>query len=854
MLCSGRIILKKKWIPPLGYRPKDFERKLRSPRSSKPWRDRRAASGGQIEVSPSTAAANIPRGDLVFRPPLGIRDVRPGSPSELLPTFGVSEEHLAAHALPAAGSQVEGGDVLAVAVPRSASHLTLPFGRALNVNVEEIKTYEEGPVPIHLQQFRRSRREAADSIILPRHINRLFHKIMGWSEDLVKVEMDEAPTPNTGGVPSDTAAVRAKEAQESEVPLLRMKYDNVVDKMKYGVLLDNYEKDKFAIEHQLEIAGEKFERKFLDWEGMHVLDQDPSAAVREVLENKASIVMEQPSSFAIPVVNRDCCRGCGALLQDQDENSFGYVRKGDVERYIIEKQQKMRARAEYADRMSELQAHWRKHGRRVGEEWLDFMTQEEFDAFYRDRNAPFVCHRCHALENLGVEGRRRIWSAPDFTDKLRALREKKCVVVLVVDVTDFPGTMVYDLPGLISMNNDVIIAVNKMDCVRNRSFNYRGKDRAVAACLVTERYVRRWVTGIAVQFGLPRHQIKDVIPLSAKRGWNVEALIAAVEEASNLNLRRPTKPIPTYFVGVANVGKSSVINAIAHKLYVPLPPHPESRKVYCTKKAPDGSESVFWRWYTPPNVNQAEMIDIPSRHDKKASKLVTTSSLPGTTVDAVAVRVSLSKGAEKGRAHLFDTPGLLPHWHRHSPLTLLQMRRTLIRKFRNPQCFILVPGNTLFLGGLCAVDVVKGTSRGMLFMVYTSQKVRNAIINTDRSDEFWREQLGRALDPPGSVEQVGDLRLTESRSYLFECYQRNRKRPKADIYFCGLGWVAFCVNEPADVVLRVRTLPGVVHGVREPLRYKDLLAFKGWPKLHLYCMHGKMHLMWFGLCISNLLL
>ncbi|KAH8614200.1 putative 50S ribosome binding GTPase putative Dynamin family [Trypanosoma vivax] len=833
----------KKWSIPLGYRKNEFLRKLRSPRATKPWRDRRISSSGQIEVAP-VAKSHAPRGDLAVQPPIGIRNscnedmtdlarasVSPPCASDAEARIGHSSSAVALDAPP---TTCASGDVLETAVQPPL--VSLPFGRALNVNVEGVKSYEEGPVPIHLQQFRRSRREVAESILLPRHINLLFHKIMGWSEDIAEIETC-GDTINLSDAPSSISEAKPKYSQLSEeqhqsgAKHLRRQYTNLVDKMKYGVLLDSYEKDKFAIEHQLEISGERFERKFLDWEGMHVLDQDPGTHMEEVRENKASIVIDQPSSFRIPVVNRDCCSGCGALLQDRDENSFGYVRRGDIERYIVERQRKMKVKAEYADRMSELQAHWKKHGRCVGEEWLDFMTQEEFDAFYRDRNSPFVCYRCHALENLGVEGRRRVWSAPDFTEKLRALREKKCVVVLVVDITDFPGTMVYDLPGLISMNNDVIIAVNKMDCIRNRSFNYSGKDKAVAACLLKEQYVRNWVTDIAVQFGLPRHQIKDVVPISAKRGWNIEKLIGTVEEASNLNLRRPVKPMMTYFVGVANVGKSSVLNAIAHKLYIPLPPHPESRKVYYTKKAKDGTEAVFWRWYTPPNVNQAEMIDIPSRHDKKASKLLTVSSLPGTTVEATAVRVSLTKGTSGEKAYLFDTPGLLPHWHRHSPLTLLQMRRTLIRKYRNPQCFILVPGNTLLLSGLAAIDIVKGTSRGLLFMVYTSQKVRSAIINTERSDEFWREQLGKALDPPGSLEQLGELRLTESKSYLFECYKRHRRRPKADVYVCGIGWAAFCVNEPCDVVLRVRTLPGVIHGIREPLRYKDLLAFRGWPRL-----------------------
>nr|CCM17485.1 hypothetical protein, conserved [Leishmania guyanensis] len=911
-------VLWKRKVPPLGYSKNDFFRKVRNPGASKPWRNRAAITGGSIEVTSNVDVmdehGSTIMGNLTTPGPLGMRsphtppsaarasltDAQQKSFSAGAPAAADQADHrfgapllrsldepmttgsaqdnvstvLAATATPVASFAAPYGEVAGVAravLPLSSPSLarasrlqtdapmaTIPVGKSLQLNVEEVDTHPSSePVPLQLQSLkRRSRKAVADSILLPRHINKLFHKIMGWSEELVNLEAERDSVS-----PEQTDA----SALCGETPrVLRKKAANLTDKMKYGVLLDAYEKDKFAIEHQLEIAGDKMERKMLEWEGVHVLDQDAAAEMAHVLENKASLVMEAPSSFHVPVPGRDCCTGCGALLQNFSEDTFGYVRPGEIEKYVAQRNEKALLRHEYAARMAELQAHWEKHGRQVGEEWLDFMTQEEFDAFYRDRPRPFTCHRCHALENLGVEGRRKVWSAPDFTDQLRALKEKKCVVVLVVDITDFPGSMVYDLPGLISMNNPVIIAVNKMDCIRNRSFNYAGKDRSVAACLVSESYVRRWVLDIAVQFGLPQHQIKRVVPVSAKRGWGIAPLISAIEDAANLNLRRPHQPLPTYFVGVANVGKSSVINAMAHALYVPQPPHPASRKVYYTKADAEGKEAVFWRWYTPPNVNQAEMLDIRGRHDKKASKLMTVSSLPGTTVAVNAVRLSigptaqtvkqehqrLSEGAAvlgraeelaKTQTYIYDTPGLLPHWHQRSLLTLLQMRRTLIRTFRNPQCFLLLPGHTLFLGGLAAVDVVRGSSRGLLFLVYTSQKVRNAIVNTVQSDAFWRAQLGKALDPPGSYEQLltlddlssaaGPPGLSETRSYLFECYGRHRRRPKADLYVCGLGWTSFCVSEPTDVVLRVRTLPGVVHGVREPLRFKDLRAQRGWPKL-----------------------
>lgn len=224
---------------------------------------------------------------------------------------------------------------------------------------------------------------------------------------------------------------------------------------------------------------------------------------------------------------------------------------------------------------------------------------------------------------------------------------------------------------------------------------------------------------------------------------------------------------------------------------------------------------------------------------------------------------------------LYDTPGVLPHWHHSSPLTLLQMRRLLQRKFRHPQCFLLVPGTTLLLAGLAAIDVVKGCTQGMLFMVYTSAKAQHGIVQTSHADAFWREALGKRIGPPDSYEQLedhfeslqvaeseatttttsrmrtttpspssssssvpsGDGFLSISKSYVFECYARHRRRPVADIYFCGLGWVSFCVREAADVVLRVRTIPGVIHGVRQPLRYNDLRSFRTWPKIRRAFTH-----------------
>eukprot|EP00744_Colponema_vietnamica_P012646 GILI01017742.1.p1 GENE.GILI01017742.1~~GILI01017742.1.p1 ORF type:complete len:714 (-),score=73.24 GILI01017742.1:56-1918(-) len=556
--------------------------------------------------------------------------------------------------------------------------------------------------------------------------------------------------------------------------------------------------------------------------------------MEDVNRNKASVLIHSNLDFKLPRINHDCCSGCGATFQNGDKDRYGYIQPGKIEKYIQHHSENIKRRSEYGDRMAELHEHWEKHGRRVGEEWLDFMTQDEFNAVYRYSPRPLVCDRCHALNNKQSKlVNMTLLSAPDFTKALQPLKEKRCVVVLVCDITDFPGSMVYDLPALLSMNNPVILVLNKLDCIQNRRPGYKGASLVFQRQQVSESYIKQWAREIATQFRLPGHQLKAVIPLSAKRGWNVEQLVESVESLSNMNLTNPSAPIlPTYFVGVSNVGKSSLINSIAHKLYVPQPPHPTSRKVYFTKTDKHGKETVHWRWYTPPHAHHSEMLVLKStKAEKRATNLLTVSNLPGTTIATTGIRVSLS-GEDRGASstHFFDTPGLHPHWQASSPLSLLDVRRSLQFSYRNPQCFILKQGGTLLFAGVAAIDVVKANSP-ILFAIYGSRKAGHAIINTDLSDAFWARELGKKIGPPMSLEQIGDMRLTTKKSYLFECYNKNKMTPKADIYICGMGWVSFHTLFQDDIVLRVRTLPGIVHGVREPLRINDVRALGRWPKL-----------------------
>ena len=81
-----------------------------------------------------------------------------------------------------------------------------------------------------------------------------------------------------------------------------------------------------------------------------------------------------------------------------------------------------------------------------------------------------ICKRCHGLQNFGEapEMLRPGWtdepslSQEKFRDLLLPLREKPAVIVALVDLFDFSGSILPDLDA-IAGDNPVIIAANKVD-------------------------------------------------------------------------------------------------------------------------------------------------------------------------------------------------------------------------------------------------------------------------------------------------------------------------------------------------------------------------------------------------------
>ena len=180
------------------------------------------------------------------------------------------------------------------------------------------------------------------------------------------------------------------------------------------------------------------------------------------------------------------------------------------------------------------------------------------------------------------------------------MRQKKAVILVLVDLFDFSGSVLPELDE-IAGENPVILAANKADLLPSEM----GQNRA-------ENWVRRELEYMDVK---SIANIGGAVRLvSCKTGFGITAMM---EKAKSL---AEDMECDIYVVGAANAGKSTLVNYLLDES------GPAKKLRYGGKKRAGNSN----KW--------------------KGS--VTTSPLPGTTLKFIKIELG-------GGKCIYDTPGLL---------------------------------------------------------------------------------------------------------------------------------------------------------------------------------------------------
>lgn len=145
-----------------------------------------------------------------------------------------------------------------------------------------------------------------------------------------------------------------------------------------------------------------------------------------------------------------------------------------------------------------------------------------------------ICQRCFRIKHYNEASSVTV-DQDEFLQLLGGIASTESLVVHIVDIFDFQGSMISGLQRFVG-NNPVLLVVNKIDLLP-RVTNWNR--------------LRNWVQKQAKENGL---KVADVVLCSARRNTGFDRVVEAV------NSMRGRRDV--YVVGATNVGKSTLINRL----------------------------------------------------------------------------------------------------------------------------------------------------------------------------------------------------------------------------------------------------------------------------------------------------
>lgn len=316
------------------------------------------------------------------------------------------------------------------------------------------------------------------------------------------------------------------------------------------------------------------------------------------------------------------CSACGADFQSHDDKRPGFLPAEKFSTQVklskIEEMQRLQEKADANEWSPDDEIEWLlqtsgKEGSEMIENTVDdidigSMAEEMGLDLQSLAKKKVICKRCHGLQNSGKveDSLRPGWtkepqiSQEKFLDLLRPIRDKEAVIIALVDVFDFSGSVLPELDN-IAGDNPVILAANKVDLLPSKMGQVR-----------VENWVRRELEYLGVK---SLANIGGAVRLvSSKTGVGIGAMLDKARKLAE------EMDCDIYLVGAANAGKSTLLNHILSRS----------------------------------NSNREERQGQKRRAGNANAKkdAVTTSPLPGTTLRFIKVDLG-------GGRCLYDTPGLL---------------------------------------------------------------------------------------------------------------------------------------------------------------------------------------------------
>ncbi|GJM99865.1 hypothetical protein PR202_ga17004 [Eleusine coracana subsp. coracana] len=248
--------------------------------------------------------------------------------------------------------------------------------------------------------------------------------------------------------------------------------------------------------------------------------------------------------------------------------------------------------------------------------------------------------------------------------------------------------------------------------------------------------LERWVRGRAKAFGAPK--LDAVFLVSVHKDLAVRNLLSYIKESAG-----PRSNV--WVIGAQNAGKSTLINGFAKKQGV------------------------------------------------KITRL-TEAAVPGTTLGILRIT-----GVLPAKAKMYDTPGLLHPYIMAMRLNNEERKMIEIRKELKPRTFRVKAGQSVHIGGLTRLDVLKSSAQTIYITVWTSSNVPLHLGKTENAEELREKHFGIRLQPPIDPGRVPELGPWTER--CIEVSGASWDVNSMDIAVSGLGWYSLGLKGTATVAV-----------------------------------------------------
>jgi len=454
------------------------------------------------------------------------------------------------------------------------------------------------------------------------------------------------------------------------------------------------------------------------------------------------------------------------------------------------------------------------------------------------------CQRCYIIQEYNVALKVNV-SPEDYPKAIEHIKDKEALVLLVVDLLDFPGSVWPGILSLLGTNKRVIIVGNKLDLIVPDGQKYV---KRITNIIRRDFMQKCFVDGDGEGKDGAFPQIVAACCVSASTGLNVEKLVEIIFD--HWKNKQDSLPGDIYLVGCTNVGKSTLFNSLLESdlckvaaldkvkkaVTSPVPgttlnllkfplSRPEPHFLRARRNRLRKADQEFWRredcrielLKSQPKLQHSipshyaikhTLLDSKTEVESSYMNIIDTSehSKRQEVIDPMSAEYTMSK-------FCYDSPGTVSQDQIINLLSSEEITKTLANTPLHPRTFLLKLDQTILLGGIARLDYIDGPEKRathpLLVTIFCSASLPVNILTTPNVDAFLERAQGSPLLLVGAEGRQTPPLL--GRKIEVEGVIRRGTdwwSGAKDIVLSSCGWVMVSSSNPEEVSTFLAYTPG----------------------------------------------